>query len=129
MAMPPMLRWALSRVPLRKAEKKRLEREEFEAKEFVPNLERILLAVDDSENGKFTSHIAGLIAGSRGMPITVLRLMYGHEEDGKGNKEPEAENVIEEVVKNAAEGKNQRGMKQARLTSSFDRHRRRRTKK
>ena len=31
MAMPPMLRWALSRVPMRKAEKERLEREEFEA--------------------------------------------------------------------------------------------------
>jgi Kef-type K+ transport system membrane component KefB/nucleotide-binding universal stress UspA family protein len=104
-AMPPMLRWALSRVPLRKAEKKRLEREEFEAKEFIPNLERILLAVDDSENGKFTSHIAGLIAGSRGMPITVLRFTNGHEEDGKGNKESEVDNVIQEVVKNAAEGK------------------------
>jgi Kef-type K+ transport system membrane component KefB/nucleotide-binding universal stress UspA family protein len=32
MAMPPMLRWALARVPLRKAEKERLEREEFEAR-------------------------------------------------------------------------------------------------
>ena len=42
MAMPPMLRWALSRVPLRKAEKQRLEREAMEAKEFVPNLERLL---------------------------------------------------------------------------------------
>ena len=97
MAMPPMLRWALARVPLRKTEKKRLEREEFEAKEFVPNLERILLAVDDSANGRFTSHIAGLIAGSRGMPITVL--LTGE------NKEPGAESVIQEVVKNAADGK------------------------
>ena len=46
MAMPPMLRWALARVPMNKAEKERLEREEFEAKEFIPNLERMLLAVD-----------------------------------------------------------------------------------
>ena len=98
MAMPPMLRWALSRVPLRKAEKKRLEREEFEATEFVPNLERILLAVDDSDNGRFTSHIAGLIAGGRGMPITVLRLT-------EENREPGAESVIQEVVKNAADRK------------------------
>jgi Kef-type K+ transport system membrane component KefB/nucleotide-binding universal stress UspA family protein len=105
MAMPPMLRWALARVPLRKTEKKRLEREEFEAKEFVPNLERILLAVDDSANGRFTSHIAGLIASSRGMPITVLRLTNGDVEAGKGSKGPEAENVIQAVVKNAAEGK------------------------
>ena len=29
MAMPPMLRWGLSRVPMGKAEKERLEREEF----------------------------------------------------------------------------------------------------
>ena len=42
MAMPPMLRWALARVPMAKAEKDRLEREELEAKEFVPNLERLL---------------------------------------------------------------------------------------
>jgi Kef-type K+ transport system membrane component KefB/nucleotide-binding universal stress UspA family protein len=72
MAMPPMLRWGLARVPLRKDEKARLEREEFEAKGFVPNLERLLLAVDESPNGKFASRLAGLIAGQRGLPITVL---------------------------------------------------------
>src|SRR5262249_32950253 len=60
MTMPPMLRWALARVPLRPSEKKRLEREQAEAKEFVPNLERLLLAVDESPNGQFASHIAGL---------------------------------------------------------------------
>src|SRR3954447_1440256 len=48
MAMPPMLRWGLARVPLGKEEKERLEREEFEAKGFVPNLERLLLAADKS---------------------------------------------------------------------------------
>ena len=72
MAMPPMLRWGLARVPLGKAEKERLEREEFEAKGFVSNLERLLLAVDDSANGKFASHIAGLIASRGGLPTTVL---------------------------------------------------------
>jgi nucleotide-binding universal stress UspA family protein len=74
MAMPPMLRWALSRVPMRKAEKERLEREEIEEKGFVPNLERILLAVDHGPNGKFASRLAGLLAGQRGIPITVLPL-------------------------------------------------------
>jgi hypothetical protein len=59
---------------LRKTEKKRLEREALAAKEFVPNLERLLLAVDHGANGQFTSHIAGLVAGRRGMPITVLPL-------------------------------------------------------
>jgi Kef-type K+ transport system membrane component KefB/nucleotide-binding universal stress UspA family protein len=72
MCMPPMLRWSLARIPLGKAEKERLEREAFEAKGFVANLERLLLVVDDSPNGKFTSHIAGLIASRGGLPTTVL---------------------------------------------------------
>ncbi len=74
MAMPPMLRWSLSRVPLGKSEKQRLQREEFEAKGFVPNLERLLLAVDESANGKLALRLAGLIAGPRGIPTTVLPL-------------------------------------------------------
>jgi Kef-type K+ transport system membrane component KefB/nucleotide-binding universal stress UspA family protein len=72
MGMPPMLRWSLARVPLGKAEKERLEREEFEAKGFVSNLERLLLVVDESPNGRFTSHIAGLIASRGGLPTTVV---------------------------------------------------------
>jgi Kef-type K+ transport system membrane component KefB/nucleotide-binding universal stress UspA family protein len=74
MAMPPMLRWALRRVPMRKAEKQRLEREEFEAHGFVSNLERLLLAVDQSPNGKFAAALAGLLPGPRGIPVTVLSL-------------------------------------------------------
>jgi K+:H+ antiporter len=74
MAMPPTLRWALARLPMRKQEKLRLEREEMEAKGFVPNLERLLLAVDESANGKFAARIAGLIAGSSGMPTTVMHI-------------------------------------------------------
>src|SRR5712672_3257502 len=62
MAMPPMLRWALARVPLRKAEKERLEREEFEARGFVANLERLLVIADESPNGRFASRLAGLLA-------------------------------------------------------------------
>src|SRR5215510_6329693 len=72
MAMPPMLRWALARVPITPEEKERLEREEFEARGFVANLERLLLTVDESPNGKFAERLAGLLAGSRGMPMTVL---------------------------------------------------------
>src|SRR5205823_654007 len=40
MAMPPMLRWSLARVPLREDEEVRLKREAFEAEGFVPNIER-----------------------------------------------------------------------------------------
>jgi Kef-type K+ transport system membrane component KefB/nucleotide-binding universal stress UspA family protein len=72
LAMPPMLRWALGRVPFREEEKKRLEREEAEEKGFVSNLERLLLAVDDSPSGRLASRLAGLLAGSRGLPTTVL---------------------------------------------------------
>ena len=101
MAMPPMLRWALSRVPLRKAEKNRLEREAMEAKQFVPNLERLLLAVDSGPNGQFTSHLAGLVAGSRGMPITVVPLDGANQKPCE-NKEAESEHVIDEIIKAAA---------------------------
>src|SRR5207302_8463541 len=71
-AMPPTLRWALGRLPLGADERRRLEREEFEAKGFVSNMERLLVAVDESPNGKFASRLAGLVAGSKGMPATVI---------------------------------------------------------
>ncbi len=71
-AMPPTLRWALHRLPIRKAEQKRIDREEFEQHAYVPNLERILVAVDGSATGRFAARMAGLLAGSRGMPVTVL---------------------------------------------------------
>ncbi len=86
MAMPPSLRWALSRVPLGQKEKERIAREEIETKGFVGNLERLLLAVDDSENAKFASRIAGLLAGTQAKPITVLHL----KPNGDGRKKNES---------------------------------------
>ncbi|MDR3420526.1 MAG: cation:proton antiporter [Xanthobacteraceae bacterium] len=74
LAMPPMLRWALRRLPLREAERQRLEREELDARGFVPNLERLLLAVDGSANGKFAARLAGAIAGSGDKPTTIIKL-------------------------------------------------------
>jgi Kef-type K+ transport system membrane component KefB/nucleotide-binding universal stress UspA family protein len=79
LAMPPSLRWALARLPMREEERLRIEREEFEAKGFIPNVERLLLAVDDSPNGKFMAHLTGLLAGRRGTPTTLLR-MQGPED-------------------------------------------------
>ncbi|MBL8691970.1 MAG: cation:proton antiporter [Rhodospirillaceae bacterium] len=81
LAMPPTLRWALGRLPLSEDESARLAREEFEAKGFLPNVERFLVSVDDSPNGRFAARVAGLIAGARGKPITVLHL--GEEERTK----------------------------------------------
>ena len=103
MAMPPMLRWALARLPLRKAEKERLEREEREAKGFVPNLERLLLAVDDSPNGKFASRLAGMIAGSKGMPTTVVRLQRPNGKNGQKASPAQADEPEHEAPKAAAE--------------------------
>ena len=79
MAMPPTLRWALARLPMSKQEKQRLEREEMEAKGFVPNLERLLLAVDDSANGKFATRIGGMLAGHKGMPTTLMHIQTGRK--------------------------------------------------
>src|SRR5262249_21507802 len=79
MAMPPMLRWALARLPLRPDEKTRIEREEFEARGFVTNVERLLVAVDDSENGKFGSRLAGVLSGSQRIPSTGLQFASAGE--------------------------------------------------
>jgi Kef-type K+ transport system membrane component KefB/nucleotide-binding universal stress UspA family protein len=76
MSMPPMLRWALARLPLSPEEAARLEREEFEAKGFVPSIERLLVAVDASPSGRFTSRLVGLLAGSRNIPTTLIYFDY-----------------------------------------------------
>jgi nucleotide-binding universal stress UspA family protein len=88
LAMPPTLRWALSRLPLRKDERDRLEREEMEAKGFVSNLERLLVAVDDSSNGQFGSRVAGMIAGTRSMPTTVMHITAEKKSRKKADENP-----------------------------------------
>ena len=82
-AMPPALRWALQRTPLRPGEQERLDREAFEANGFVANMERFLIAASDHPNGRFASRLAGLLAGSRGQPVTVL-----HVESRESNDRP-----------------------------------------
>jgi Kef-type K+ transport system membrane component KefB/nucleotide-binding universal stress UspA family protein len=99
MAMPPMLRAALARLPLGKDEKARLEREELEEKGFVANLERLLLAVDESANARFAAHIAGLLAGTRGLPTTVLHIGTRARRQ-KDKREDDASH--ETLVRNAA---------------------------
>jgi Kef-type K+ transport system membrane component KefB/nucleotide-binding universal stress UspA family protein len=83
LAMPPTLRWALSRLPLQEEERTRLDREEFETKGFIPNVERLLVAVDDSANGKLALRLAGMIAASRGITTTVLQLGGGSSADAR----------------------------------------------
>jgi len=85
-AMPSMLRWALKRLPLRKKERLRLRREELDAKGFVTNLERLLVAADDSANGKFAAQLAGIVAGSAGKPTTILDLAAKAKKDSEKAK-------------------------------------------
>jgi len=121
-AMPTMLRWSLKRLPLRKKERLRLEREELDAKGFVTNLERLLLATDDSANAKFAAQLAGIIAGSGGKPTTIIDLtdkakrskpeamdeaaakarQKFEQKSEKGSAKPDGEH-FEEAVKSAAE--------------------------
>jgi Kef-type K+ transport system membrane component KefB/nucleotide-binding universal stress UspA family protein len=104
MAMPPMLRAALANVPLGKEEKARLEREEAEAKGFVSNLERMLLAIDESVNATFAATIAGLVAGTRGLPITVLHVgAQAKSQEKKKGDEESAENTVRNAAKAIAE--------------------------
>jgi Kef-type K+ transport system membrane component KefB/nucleotide-binding universal stress UspA family protein len=85
-AMPAMLRWSLKRLPLHKKERLRLEREELDAKGFVTNLERLLVAADDSANGKFAAQLAGIVAGSAGKPTTILDLAANVKRDSEKTK-------------------------------------------
>ena len=78
LSMPPMLRWALKRLPMREDERIRLEREEIDARGFVTKLERLLVAVDASANGKFAASLAGVIGGSGGKPTTILEMTAEH---------------------------------------------------
>ncbi|MEO7971084.1 MAG: cation:proton antiporter [bacterium] len=89
MAMPPMLRWALTRIPPTGEEKERLEREEAEKKDFVPKVERLLITADQSEDGKLASILGGLFAGSRKVMATVLDL---------GLKEHDTNSVVKEKI-------------------------------
>lgn len=76
MVMPPMLRWAVARLPMRAEEKGRLELEDLEERGFVSHVERLLVAVDPSHSGKLASRLVGLLAGVRQIPMTVLHFDY-----------------------------------------------------
>jgi nucleotide-binding universal stress UspA family protein len=74
----------------------------LEAKGFVPNLERLLLAVDDSPNGQFASRLTGLIAGMQAMPTTVMHMPETKKTSAKASAE-EADADAAGEAKKAAE--------------------------
>ncbi|HYK88709.1 MAG TPA: hypothetical protein VE398_08060, partial [Acidobacteriota bacterium] len=101
--LAPALRWTLTRLPLDEEEKTRLEFEAFEAKGFMPNLERLLLALDESANAKFASRLAGIIAGACGIPTTVLHIGPNAQlQEANRSNEHSAESVVTAGAKTMA---------------------------
>ncbi len=72
MAMPPMLRWMMARVPLREDEAKRLEKEAAEEGESVPRMERALIYADGSANGLLAARLAGMFGACQQVMMTVM---------------------------------------------------------
>ena len=83
MAMPPMLRWMLVRVPLRADEAKRLEKEAAEESESVPRMERALIYADGSTNGLLAAQLGGMFGASQQVMMTVMerKVVPGGEGD------------------------------------------------
>jgi nucleotide-binding universal stress UspA family protein len=80
LCMPPLLRWALTHVPLREEEKKRMEAEAAEKKDFMPKLERALVGLDQGGAAPIAATLAGLLIGARHLTATVMEIA---EADGK----------------------------------------------
>jgi Kef-type K+ transport system membrane component KefB/nucleotide-binding universal stress UspA family protein len=98
MITPPLLRWALARIPPTGEERERLERERAEARDFIPRLERLLIAADGSSNGRLASRMAGLLAGARRVMTTVLELSPSNGSNGSNDR-----SAATELVKESAE--------------------------
>jgi nucleotide-binding universal stress UspA family protein len=98
LAMPPMLRWALARVPMREEEKARMETEAAEQRDLMPKLERILVGIDSGANGRLAARLAGWLIGARRLTATVI-----HEdlETTESAPSPHSQIVIE-AAENAA---------------------------
>ena len=120
MAMPPMLRAALKNLPMSKEEETRIAREAIDQKGFLPGLERLLLAADQSAVGRMAARLAGLIAGAQGMPVTILKLAGApvdpKQQEAARKEDGEPEHVEQEEAKDMAQ-KNMAGA-QSRVQSS-----------
>ena len=103
--MPPLLRWALARVPLRDEEKARLEREAAEEKDFVPKLERVLVALDSGDNGRIASQLAGWLVGARHLTATIMEVDGAAKNSGPASPSQGVIEAAETAVAHAAEAK------------------------
>jgi Kef-type K+ transport system membrane component KefB/nucleotide-binding universal stress UspA family protein len=91
MAMPPMLRWVMARLPFNDEESKRLEAEEAEHGQSLPKMERALVYVDDSANGRLAARLAGLFAARQQVLTTVLEVSREQSAEQQSNREYLAE--------------------------------------
>ncbi|MEA3207021.1 MAG: hypothetical protein QOE70_78 [Chthoniobacter sp.] len=72
LCMPPLLRWALARVPMREEEKQRLETEAAEEKDLLPKFKRVLVGLHASVSGQQAAGLAGWLIGARHLTATVV---------------------------------------------------------
>ncbi|MCW5734936.1 MAG: cation:proton antiporter [Enhydrobacter sp.] len=98
MAMPPTLRWMMARVPIREDEARRLEKEEAEQTLVLPRMERALVYVDDSANGRLAARLAGLFAAREKVLTTVME----HSPSGNGREQAGGHEQTAEAAKAAA---------------------------
>jgi Kef-type K+ transport system membrane component KefB/nucleotide-binding universal stress UspA family protein len=103
LVMPPMLRWAVGRLPMRPDERARLEREDVEARGFLTHVERLLVAVDSSYSGQLASRLAGLLTGVRQISTTVLQYDYATAQALPGTEE-QAERTATLLTETAESG-------------------------
>jgi nucleotide-binding universal stress UspA family protein len=91
-AMPPTLRWALGRTTMRPEEQRRLEKEEAEADQYVPKMERVLVLIDESRNGGMAARLAGIFSAGQKLLTTVVT------PDGAGSPRSKVVQAAEEVA-------------------------------
>jgi Kef-type K+ transport system membrane component KefB/nucleotide-binding universal stress UspA family protein len=122
MAMPPMLRAALRDLPMSKDEETRITREAIDSRGFLPRLERLLLAVDDSPVGRTAARFAGLLAGAQGMPVTILKLSADLRQGSPAKKQADERENVSHAEQPDEAGTRQREMAgaQSRVESAAD---------
>jgi len=112
--MPPMLRWALGRIPVSREEHERLEREKAEAKDFLPHIERLLLVSDEGDSGKLAALLGGLLVGTRNILATVLE--FGDGNGRAGSQGPTNKGLADHVKRAVDIGANEGRKKTATTT-------------
>jgi Kef-type K+ transport system membrane component KefB/nucleotide-binding universal stress UspA family protein len=80
LCMPPLLRWALARAPMREEELHRMQTEAAEARDLLPKIERLLVGVDTSPAGRTIARFAGWLIGARRLTATLIHLVSAQTE-------------------------------------------------